>query len=95
MAVLRYIALARRLPKPHGPQRAKDGEGAVLFQERAAAGTLSRRSERLLGAYLEGSELHNDAPLFRNRSARPADYRPSESRPQRRIGRPSRRNFPI
>jgi hypothetical protein len=59
-------------------QRAKDAQGAVFFQDRtktgrAAAGTLSRRAERVLDAYLEGLgvELHDDAPLFRNRSGRP------------------------
>jgi hypothetical protein len=59
-------------------QRAKDSQGAVFFQDRtktgrAAAGTLSRRAEHLLDAYLTalGVELHADAPLFRNRSGRP------------------------
>jgi hypothetical protein len=40
-------------------QRAKDAQGAVFFQDRtktgrAAAGTLRRRAERLLDAYLDG-----------------------------------------
>jgi hypothetical protein len=40
---------------------------------RAAIGTISRRTERLVGMYLSelGTERHPDAVLFRNRSGRP------------------------
>jgi hypothetical protein len=62
---------ASRPPSALGTARVKTG--------RAAAGTLSRRAESLLGAYLEGLgvELHDDAPLFRNRSGRAYSRTPS------------------
>ena len=65
----RMLTLAQRLQDRRGvffdTSRAKTG--------RAAIGTLTRRSVRLLDAYLEGLaiELHNDAPILRNRSGRP------------------------
>ena len=45
--------------------RAKTGKAAI--------GTVGRRTERLLEAYLEslGVDLHDDAPIFRNRSGAP------------------------
>ena len=58
-------------------QRRRDRKGTVFYlgrakTGRAAAGTLSRRAERLLEAYLErqylGVQLLGDAILFRNRS---------------------------
>jgi hypothetical protein len=60
-------------------QRRRDRQGTFFLSlgepktGRAAAGTLSRRSERLLNAYvaLLGVELHADAPIFRNRSRTP------------------------
>lgn len=59
-------------------QRRRDAKGTFFAvgrakTGRAAAGTLSRRAERLLDAYLKslGVELHDDAPLFRNRSGGP------------------------
>jgi len=40
---------------------------------KATLGTLSKRSVALLDAYIKqfGAELHNDAPIFRNRSGSP------------------------
>jgi hypothetical protein len=40
---------------------------------REAIGTLTRRSSRILNAYLArlGADVHADAPIFRNRSGRP------------------------
>jgi hypothetical protein len=59
-------------------QRAKDGAGPLFFLDRAktgraAIGTVSKRTERLLEVYIEslGVELHDDAPIFRNRSGAP------------------------
>jgi hypothetical protein len=59
-------------------QRAKDLTGQMFFVDRAktgkaAIGTVGRRTERLLEAYLEslGVDLHDDAPIFRNRSGAP------------------------
>jgi hypothetical protein len=59
-------------------QRATDGKGAVFFLDRAktgraAAGTLSRWSEAILGAYLKslGAELHDAAPIFRTAGSVP------------------------
>lgn len=58
-------------------QRVKDAVGTVFNigrakTGRAAAGTLSRRSEFVLDAYLRqlGVDLTPDAPIFRNRSGR-------------------------
>jgi hypothetical protein len=59
-------------------QRLQDRRG-VFFDTaraktgRAAIGTLTRRSVRILDAYLErlGVDLHFDAPIFRNRSGAP------------------------
>jgi hypothetical protein len=59
--------------------RVHDGDGHLMFDRqsdgraktgRAAIGTLSRRTERLVESYLGhvGVELHPDAILFRNRS---------------------------
>jgi hypothetical protein len=66
---------ARRLTPA---QCARDGAGALFFLDRAktgraAAGTLTRWSEAILLAYLDrlGVDLHNDAPVFRNRSGAP------------------------
>jgi hypothetical protein len=65
----RLLTPAQRLQDRRGvffdTSRAKTG--------RAAIGTLSRRSARLLDAYLErlGIELHSDAAIIRNRSGRP------------------------
>jgi hypothetical protein len=59
-------------------QRARDGRGAVFFLDRAktgraAAGTLSQWATAILDAYLArlGATLHDDAPIFRNRSGAP------------------------
>jgi hypothetical protein len=59
-------------------QCARDGQGTLFFLDRAktgraAAGTLTRWSEAILLAYLKrlGVEIHNDAPIFRNRSGAP------------------------
>ena len=59
-------------------QRAKDGRGPLFFVDRAktgkaAIGTVSKRTERVLNAYIQslGVELHDDAPIFRNRSGAP------------------------
>jgi hypothetical protein len=65
----RMLTPAQRLQDRRGvffdTSRAKTG--------RAAIGTLSRRSVRLLDAYIErlGMELHSNAPMFRNRSGTP------------------------
>jgi hypothetical protein len=59
-------------------QRVKDARGTFFDTSRAktarsAIGTLSRRSVRVLDAYLLrlGVEMHDDAPIFRNRSGGP------------------------
>lgn len=59
-------------------QRVKDAQGAVFMVTRAktgraAAGTLSRRAEAVLDAYLTslGVEIAPAAPIFRNRSGKP------------------------
>jgi hypothetical protein len=66
---------ARRL-RPS--QCSRDFQGTLFFLDRAktgraAAGTLTQWSEAILLAYITrlGVELHNDAPIFRNRSGRP------------------------
>jgi hypothetical protein len=58
-------------------QRVKDGQGDVFMiarakTGRAAAATITRRTSRVLDAYLArlGAEIAPDAPLFRNRSGR-------------------------
>ena len=65
-----------RMAKPS--QYLKDKDGAFFVKLRSkteweAVGTLSRRTERLIGAYLEdlGIELHPDAPMLRSRSGQP------------------------
>ena len=57
---------------------ARDARGVVFFLGRAktgkaAAGTLGRWATAVLDAYLValGAELHDDAPIFRNRSGKP------------------------
>jgi hypothetical protein len=69
-------------------QRAADSRGTVFYIDRAktgraAAGTLSRRSEALLEAYLAGLgyNLHDDAPIFRTRGHGQGDGRPWPARP--------------
>jgi len=59
-------------------QRAKDPTGQMFFVDRAktgkaAIGAVGRRTERLLEACLDsfGVDLHDDAPIFRNRSRAP------------------------
>jgi hypothetical protein len=59
-------------------QMAKDGQGLAFMVSRAktgraAAGTLSRRAEAALTAYIDGLgfTLHINAPIFRNRSGAP------------------------
>lgn len=66
---------ARRLTQA---QRFKDGQGEVFRLARAktgraAAATLTRRSVRVLDAYLAGlgAQIAPAAPIFRNRSGRP------------------------
>ncbi len=68
-------------------QRATDGRGTVFYVDRAktgraAAGTLSRRSEALLDAYIAGLgyDLHDGAPIFRTRGHWQGDGRPWPSR---------------
>jgi hypothetical protein len=58
-------------------QRARDGQGDVFLVARAktgraAAATITRRSRRVLDAYLArlGAAIASDAPIFRNRSGR-------------------------
>ena len=59
-------------------QRRRDGQGDVFKiarakTGRAAAATISRRTSRVLDAYLAGlgADLAPNAPIFRNRSGRP------------------------
>lgn len=59
-------------------ERVKDRRGMFFDTSRgktgkAVIGTLTRRSERVLNAYIAslGFELHGDAAIFRNRSGRP------------------------
>src|SRR5205085_1483740 len=59
-------------------QMARDGHGLAFMVSRAktgraAAGTLSRRAEAILAAYIAGLgfTLHVNAPIFRNRSGVP------------------------
>ena len=59
-------------------QRAKDGQGEVFAISRAKTGraavaTISRRTSRVLDAYLAslGAEIAPTAPIFRNRSGAP------------------------
>lgn len=61
-----------------GGMRAGDGKGTVFFKGRAktgapAIGALGARATVVLDAYLKqlGIELHDDAPIFRNRSGDP------------------------
>jgi hypothetical protein len=75
-------------------QRRKDRTGTYFLvgrakTGRAAAGTISRRAERVLDAYLAslGAELHGDAPIFRTRGYIPG---PNGGRP--RAGAPYTKN---
>ena len=59
-------------------QRHRDSRGSYFLTARGKTGqeivgTLTRRAERVLDAYLEslGVELVGDAPIFRNRSGQP------------------------
>lgn len=59
-------------------QRQRDARGAIFVSSRGKTGqeivgTLTRRSERILDAYLEsmGASPMGDAPIFRNRSGQP------------------------
>lgn len=63
------LTLSQLTPDPKGPlfnlARAKTG--------RAAIGTVSRRTERLLAAYIAGLPftLHPDMPIFHTRGSQP------------------------
>jgi len=69
-------------------QRARDDRGTMFVLDRAktgraAVGTLTRRSEALLDAYIGdlGYALHQDAPIFRTRGHWRGDGRPWVARP--------------